>query len=182
MPWDGGTRMCPADAHLEVCFTFDDLAFTNGGQATLSVAASAIAPTTGRDQTPAILVENTSTIMVAPTAATSITVAAIELQVQLASEPDATQRMGLLDSSSAPSLAMFYWNGANPDVDAGSGPSGHFLSCALGTAQRLFTATDTPLGTGWHTIACNCADNTLTIYLDGALAGSETGCSPGLFD
>lgn len=163
---------CPTDAHLRLCFSFDQnplpTSLANEGAANVSATLTNVTHTT-HGASGAAQVDATSTIYM-PYTAEVAGVQSLEIWYRADAEPPTNgARIGLVDSNVYPNISLFLYR-----VD----PS-HQLRCGMGNALYAYDAT-LVLGT-WYYVACVCENDTLRMYLDGTKIGetATSGCAAG---
>ncbi len=162
---------CPADAHLRLCFSFDQptLAGTlaNEGAATTSAQLTNVTRI-ARGSGGAAQLDATSTIFV-PTSPEVTNIQAIEIWYRADSEPvNDGERMGLVDSNTTSNISLFLYR---------RDPS-HELRCGLGDATIVWSATLT--AATWVYLACVCENGNLKMYVDGVNVGdTAAACASG---
>lgn len=161
---------CPADAHLRLCFSFDqttlDGALPNEGAAVVSAQLTNVTRIARGDGGAAQL-DMTSTIFV-PQAADVTNIQAIEIWYRADSMPANGGRMGLVDSNTSSNISLFFYR---------QDPA-HELRCGIGDATIVWDAT---LATAtWTYLACVCEGGNLKMYVDGVMIGDTPGsCASG---
>ena len=165
---------CPADAHLRLCFSFDQAPFTpvlaNEGAANVSAMltnVTRIPVDTGSGG--AAQLGATSEIFVPYTTEVSA-IRTIEIWVRYDSEPTSNgRRMGLVDSNVVPpNISLFFYR-ADPT---------HQLRCGLGSATATWDAT--LAANMWLKLSCVCDGGDLKMFVNGAMVGDTPGdCAAG---
>jgi hypothetical protein len=172
-PPDARTRrLCPADAHLRLCYSFEQsplpTTLPNEGAATVDASLTNVTRIQ-RGEGGAALLDTTSIIHV-PTTADVANIQAIEVWYRADADPANTLRFGLVDSNIIPPNISLFVARVDPT---------HELRCGLGSASGVFDAT-LVVGT-WYYVACVCDAGVMTMYVGGAPVGqvNASGCTSG---
>jgi len=159
---------CPTDAHLRLCFSFDQ----NPLPASLPEEGSATTPAQLTSVTHiaspmggAALLGGTSEIYLPMDSAVS-GILATELWFRLDTDAPANfARSTLFDSNIIPpNISSFVYRN-DPD---------HDIHCGIGSQSESWTTSAVTLG-AWHYAACVCANGNLSFYLDGVNLGDRPG-------
>jgi hypothetical protein len=164
----------PNDAHLRLCFSFDQVPFTatlaNEGAANVSAMLTNVTRIpVGTGSGGAAQLAATSEIFVPYTTEVSA-IRTIEIVYRFDSEPTTDGgRMGLVDSNVVPpNISLFFYR---------KDPT-HQLRCGLGSAT---TTWDASLAVNtWLHLACVCDARQLKMFVDGVMVGDTAGdCDAG---
>jgi hypothetical protein len=164
----------PGDAHLRLCFSFDQVPFTptlaNEGAANVSATLTNVTRIpVGAGSGGAAQLGATSEIFVPYTADVSA-IRTIEIMYRFDSEPTSDGgRMGLVDSNVVPpNISLFFYR---------KDPT-HQLRCGLGNATVTWDAT-LSVAT-WLHLACVCDAGHMKMFVDGMMVGDTAGdCDAG---
>jgi hypothetical protein len=165
-------RFCPADAHLRLCYSFEQsplpTSLPNEGAAAVSANLTNVTRI-DRGEGGAALLDTTSIIHV-PTTADVANIQTIEAWYRADADPANTARFGLVDSNIIPPNISLFVARVDPS---------HELRCGLGSASGVFDAT-LAVGT-WYYVACVCDAGVMRMYVGGALVGqvNASGCTSG---
>lgn len=170
---DAPPPFCPADAHLRLCFSFDQQPLPSplGNEGAAAVSAdltnvTSVASPLGR----AAQLDATSEIYLAMGSGVTA-IAGAEIWFRYDTEIAANgARMGLYDSNVASpnNISLFLYR-ADP---------AHVLQCGLGDQTGRYTVQVQP-GT-WYHAECVCEANSIHLVLDGMDYGPQgTGCASG---
>jgi hypothetical protein len=166
-------KLCPADSHLQLCFSFDSnplpATLANEGAATISAQLTNVTRTV-HGASGAAAIDVTSTIYL-PYSAQVTGIRALEIWFRADVPPPASgARIGILDSNIIPPNISLFWYRVDP---------GYQLRCGLGAALFSYNA---PVVLGsWHYARCVCNADTLEMYLDDVKLGEThaSGCASG---
>lgn len=152
-----GAAFCnPADLDLRACFTFDG-SVHDGSSYGHGTSTSNVTYTTGHDGQ-AVVIGPTSSISVTGNVSSfDISVFTMKMWINPSSLPAAGLRMGLLDSSNR--YRMFVEPGGQ-------------LRCAISGGPDLYSSAHFVQTGVWQRVACTFDGSTMTIYVDGAVAGT----------
>ncbi len=166
-------KVCPTDAHLRLCYSFDadplPASMPDEGAANVSAMLTDVTRV-DHDGGGAAQLSTTSMIYV-PYTSEVTGIQTLELMFRADAPPPANfARVGLLDSNIIPPNISLFWYRVDP---------GYQLRCGLGGALYSF---DAPIQLGtWYRAVCTCNADTLQLFLDdvklGEVASSQ--CSSG---
>lgn len=174
MPDAAPPPFCPADAHLRLCFSFDQTplmpSLANEGGANVSATLTNVTRIpVGSGSGGAAQLGSTSEIFVPYTNEVSA-IRTIEIWFRYDSEPITNGgRMGLVDSNVVPpNISLFFYR-ADPT---------HQLRCGLGNATMTWDATLAP--NAWTRLSCVCEAGDLKMFVDGVMVGDTVAdCAAG---
>lgn len=170
---DATAAFCPVDAHLVLCFSFDqnplDAALANEGAAAVTAQlanVTSVASPFGRAAT----LGNTSDIFVAM--GSGVTgVQSAEIWMRYDTEPaNNGDRIGMFDSNIIPPNISLFMYRADPS---------HQLRCGIGGQLEVWDAPQLHTG-AWFHLLCTCDGTNLHMVVDGTDLGPRPGnCNSG---
>jgi len=170
---DATAAFCPVDAHLVLCFSFDQnpLTATQSNEAAAAVTAqianvTSVASPLGR----AAMLRATSDIFV-PMGSGVTGVQSAEIWMRYDTEPaNNGDRFGMFDSNIIPPNISLFMYRADPS---------HQLRCGIGGQLEVWDAPQLHTG-AWFHLLCTCDGTNLHMVVDGSDLGARPGnCASG---